>query len=99
MNELLKQALTRALQYHLLVHCSHAKRAVACLDRHHAMKKRGAVPCSLYLDALMRRGTNQEHVTHRQVLQQDKLQQCLDRVIYRIPIMSASALYVTQVSL
>ncbi len=34
---------------------SRAKMAVTCLRRHHAIKKRGPVPCSLFLDQILQR--------------------------------------------
>ncbi|XP_013398176.1 rapamycin-insensitive companion of mTOR isoform X2 [Lingula anatina] len=57
-----------------------ASMAVNCLDRFHAMKKRGPVPCSLYLDQLVQHTVGAPDDSNRPLrLNKEKLMQYLSK--------------------
>ncbi|XP_064626915.1 rapamycin-insensitive companion of mTOR-like isoform X2 [Lineus longissimus] len=53
---------------------SQASRAISWLDKLHSVKKRGPVPCSLYLDHIMEQSSNKQENSHRNMkFHKDKL--------------------------
>ncbi|XP_078353189.1 rapamycin-insensitive companion of mTOR-like isoform X2 [Oculina patagonica] len=67
---------------------SRASIAVNCLDRLHQTKKRGLVPCSLYLDQIVSKAHTLEPKVKPDKLHRDRLTACLNKEI-EDPLFSA----------
>ena len=70
-------------QFDCVFFYSLARTAVTCLMRLHAVKKRGPVPCSFYLDQILQNSGihNKEEFFQPLNLHREKLNECLPKVL------------------